>query len=441
MDLPFFRSFRFRITLLVTFIFVGVSGLVSLLVYFQLFRVLLASERRQALARAELLLEKVELQPLTIPLPTESEAIQVILETEDSVQVLFTSPQFRKFRPEEQDFYGSNPVIKVEKQATDLRELILFFSYTHTDLAQNLYFLRWLLISGILLSGLLFASFVYLACHRFLLPLQQLTEATRRLSLSAWHQPVKVPQTGDEVQQLAQTFNQMLDRIRTEVEKQNHFFASASHELRTPLAIMQTETQVRLMEGNLPDDLKTLLENQLFECKRLQQLVEDFLMVSSLRKTQLPLSLHLIPLDELLLKAVDRYTHVWHYQQLKAEISIDPRPSDFIVRGDEGKLFTVLSNLFDNASKYAPIGDQLAIRLYQNGTEEVVLEIENTLNRQLMDASRLTEAFYQTDTLAGGFGMGLWISQQIISLHQARLEILHQQERFRVSLHFPAIGE
>src|ERR1700742_797539 len=72
-------------------------------------------------------------------------------------------------------------------------------------------------------------------------------------------------------------------RIDEALQQQQNFFGSASHELKTPLAILRTELEVGLRKPGLEEGLRQLLSNQLEEISRLQEIVNEFLVVSQLR--------------------------------------------------------------------------------------------------------------------------------------------------------------
>ena len=430
-----FKSLRFRIAFLFSFIFVAVSVLAAGLVYFQIKKTLYASALQQATAQATAFAEQIETDPPLLPLPSQQEALSVTL-VGDSTLLLFVSPQLKAFMAQSPSRFNRNPVVTVQKTIDAERTLSVTYTRTDTALADTLLNIRSLLAASILLSALFSATAAFVLAKSVLRPILAITEAATRLTLTQSPLPVAIPDSQDEVQQLALAFNHMTDRLSRAVAEQNHFFASASHELRTPLAIMQAETEVRLNDKNLPPDIRQLLENQLLESKRLQRLVEDFLMVSSLRNPELALILLPLALEELVLEVTDRFSRLLPASGKQLHLSLDPEADDFIILGDRDRLFTVISNLLDNAIKYATPHDTLQLNLHKNAKSQVVLTLSNHIEQQLMEPEKLKEAFYQTDTLKNGYGMGLWIARQILERHQATFEISQQNLLFTVTLVF-----
>lgn len=438
MAVIFYKTIRFRIAVISAIIFILISTVGAVVCYILIRKTVERAAFRQTESQAYALLDRIEIDPVLIPLPQADEAARIELISSDSVQVLFESPQLKQFKITNRHNFRHNPVVHVTKLIDTETVLSVFFTSTRPEIAETLNRIAWVLGITIVFSGSIAAWLAYLAGNIFLQPIRHITEVARKIHLSERpQQVVEVPQTYDEVQQLAETFNQMLVRIGNEVEKQNHFFASASHELRTPLAILQTEIQVRLKGGNLPEDIQKLLENQLAETHRLRNLVEDFLMVSSLKNPDLLLLPTTVKMDELVLEVADRFTLLLHQRQLRLRIDLDANTDSFGVHGDASKLKTVISNLFDNSIKYAPENDLLHIKLFRNEQQKVTLIFENHYSGSGIDLDALTNAFYQTDTLASGFGMGLWISRRILELHQATLSLTNENEMFCVQIQFP----
>src|SRR5690625_962141 len=84
----------------------------------------------------------------------------------------------------------------------------------------------------------------WLVARRALVPLQQMAADTRSITGGDLAQRVSVPTTGDEVEQLGVTVNQMLERVADSIDRERAFTADASHELRTPLAILRSELEL-----------------------------------------------------------------------------------------------------------------------------------------------------------------------------------------------------
>src|SRR5207253_8878537 len=109
------------------------------------------------------------------------------------------------------------------------------------------------------------------------LSLRQVESMRRRASAISAERPgerLPVPSTGDEVQRLGETLNEMLDRLEAALERERDFVADAGHELRTPLALLRTELELALRQGTTADELREAVRWSSYEADRLSQLAE-----------------------------------------------------------------------------------------------------------------------------------------------------------------------
>ena len=89
-----------------------------------------------------------------------------------------------------------------------------------------------------------------------------------------------MPPTGDEIQRLGETLNEMLDRLEAGLERERDFVADAGHELRTPLALLRTELELALRQAQTAEELRDAVRGSSFEVDRLAQLAEDLLLIA-----------------------------------------------------------------------------------------------------------------------------------------------------------------
>src|SRR5207248_4930508 len=89
-----------------------------------------------------------------------------------------------------------------------------------------------------------------------------------------------VPPTGDELQRLGTTLNQMLERLEAALERERGFVAEAGHELRTPLSVLRTELELALRQAVSEDELREALRRASQETERLSQLAEGLLLIA-----------------------------------------------------------------------------------------------------------------------------------------------------------------
>lgn len=224
-------------------------------------------------------------------------------------------------------------------------------------------------------------------------------------------------------------------RIDESLQQQQNFFGSASHELKTPLAILRTELEVGLRKPGLEDGVRQLLSNQLEEISRLQEVVNEFLVVSQLRVGSPSLYRRPFDLSVLVVKVYNQLLPLLRQKNLEPVIRFDEEAADFIVSADEDKIRIVLLNLLENAAKYGVRDTAITCKVERSVTAgELTVEVTNTTGTETVNTENLQVAFYRSDLIQKGAGLGLWLCNEIIRLHEGRIEVSSGGHRFSVKI-------
>jgi signal transduction histidine kinase len=248
--------------------------------------------------------------------------------------------------------------------------------------------------------------------------------------------PLPVNGTLDELHELSVTINDMMHRIDESLQQQQNFFGSASHELKTPLAILRTELEVGLRKPGLEEGVRTLLSNQLEEISRLQEVVNEFLVVSQLRVGAPSLYRRPFDLSVLVVKVYNQLLPLLRQKDLEPVIRFDEEAEDFIVTADEDKIRIVLLNLLENAAKYGVRDTAITCKVERPAAaRELTVEFTNITSAETVNTEHLQVAFYRSDLIQRGAGLGLWLCNEIIRLHAGRIEVASGNHRFSVKIH------
>jgi len=224
--------------------------------------------------------------------------------------------------------------------------------------------------------------------------------------------------------------------IDESLQQQQNFFGSASHELKTPLAILRMELEVGLRKPGLEDGVRHLLSNQLEEISRLQEVVNEFLVVSQLRVGSPSLYRRPFDLSVLVVKVYNQLLPLLRQKNLEPVIRFDEEVADFVVNADEDKIRIVLLNLLENAAKYGVKDTAITCRVSRSGTTgELTVEFTNVTVAEKEITENLQVAFYRSDLIQRGAGLGLWLCNEIVRLHDGRIELSSGAHRFTVRIH------
>jgi len=157
------------------------------------------------------------------------------------------------------------------------------------------------------------------------------------------------PAARDEISRLAETLNEMLDRLQAAVEHERRFVADASHELRTPLALLRTELEVALRRPRTREALEDALRSASEETERLTRLAEDLLLIARSDAGELPLRRERVPAAEVLDVVVRRFQPLAARRGRTLDL-VDP--DGIVLDADPVRLEQALGNLVDNALAY-----------------------------------------------------------------------------------------
>src|SRR6266498_2980163 len=165
------------------------------------------------------------------------------------------------------------------------RRLVLVVGATRGDVAEALASLRYeLLIAGPIALALASAAGYVLAGFS-LRAVESMRRRAAAISAETPGDRLPVPETGDEVERLAKTLNEMLGRLEAAVARERDFVADAGHELRTPLALLRTELELALRHAHSAEELREAVRSSSQEVDRLAQLAEDLLLIARDRKS------------------------------------------------------------------------------------------------------------------------------------------------------------
>ncbi len=263
--------------------------------------------------------------------------------------------------------------------------------------------------------------------------LGKLHEATQALARRDFTVRLKIS-GNDEIAQLADTFNNMAQNLQ-EVEEQKQeleqtrrdLTAWVSHDLRTPLASIRVMIEA-MLDGVVDDEatVQRYLDNSRAEVEHLSHLIDDLFELAQLDVGHLKLNLQQASIRDLISDTLGSMTAKADQQgiTLLGNVSDDV---DMILMAPD-KIQRVLTNLIDNAIKYADRGVSVSLRAWRSG-DDVRIDIHNSGSFIPQDVlPRLFESFYRGegsrmrgDDGARGTGLGLAIARGFIEAHDGRI--------------------
>ncbi|MBT2287900.1 HAMP domain-containing histidine kinase [Paenibacillus albidus] len=224
-----------------------------------------------------------------------------------------------------------------------------------------------------------------------------------------------------EIGDLASTLNYMAQEIVRSNQIKDDFISSISHELRTPLTSIKGWSETLVSGGYDPEETRLGMGIISKESDRLIGLVEEILDFSKLQQNEMKLSIGIVNLKVLLQETI---LNVWAKAEKKRIHLLLECDEGVYVKGDANRLKQVFMNLVDNAVKFSHEDSSIALTAQQYSASEVAILVRDSgIGISEAHLTRVRDRFFQVDALNGGTGLGLAISQQLVELHNGRLEM------------------
>ena len=292
------------------------------------------------------------------------------------------------------------------------------------DMDQSLKQLRGWLTWLIPLTLMLASAVGWFLATKALGPVGHMVKKVQSIGVKDLHERLEVPDTHDELEQLAKTFNDLLLRLDRSFRRVRQFSAAAAHELRTPLSVMQGELEVTLRKARPAEEYQDILRLQLEVLGELSGIVDQLLALAHSEEGEESLEWKNIALGELVRQAVV----TWKKIAESKHISMDFREMDTLhVRGEKRLLERLVSTFLDNAVKHTPSQGNILVEISRRDGNACLLVRDNGPGILPEELPKIFDKFFtvsakrRQDNMGSGLGLGLcrWIAE----VHQGRIEV------------------
>ncbi len=321
---------------------------------------------------------------------------------------------------------GNISMLIVNVPVTEAGELFLIEMGAPTDeFEKTLHGLVVTLLSGLPFMILIVSAGGYLLVRRSLKPVENIRATAEQITFGNLSNRLPVVATGDALEHLSVTLNQMLARLEDAYQQVSRFSADASHELRTPLTIMRGELEsMTQRESGLPESLRERIGSVLEETERLSHITESLFTISRLDAGEAKAELITFDLADLVKTTTEQMSLLVEEKSIVLTVNAQQH---ILVKGDPARLKQVVVNLLDNAIKYTPDNGRIAISVSSTEHKAVLSFIDNGIGIPVDALPHIFERFYRADKVRsreqGGAGLGLSIVRAICQAHGGTVEI------------------
>ena len=265
---------------------------------------------------------------------------------------------------------------------------------------------------------------------------EAVTRTAQKISGGSLEERVPVKRRGDEIDQLAITFNQMLDRIQTLLTEIKEMSDNIAHDLRSPVARMRGLAEVTLTTSKSLSEYENMAASTVEECDRLLDMINTMLLIS---KTEAGLERPAraeVDIGALIRSACELFEPTAQDKHITLHCQA---PEKTFLLGDARMLQRMLSNVLDNAVKYTPPGGQVKVSISQANQDIVVTVHDTGVGISETDLPRIFDRFYRSDRSRSepGTGLGLSLARAVARAHGGNItvtSVLNQGSTFIITL-------
>ncbi len=253
-------------------------------------------------------------------------------------------------------------------------------------------------------------------------PLTEITDKLKRVSSENLTERVKKPNTGDEIEELAETFNTMLARISEAFDRERMLIGDLAHELKTPLATLRSGVEITLAKKRSISEYKDALTDTLIDINNISSTLKNILDLAWTRSDNARGKAEKIDFTEMAKELKEILEKLSLAKNLKINVNIEDNVE---VLGNEDKLMRALLNVIDNAVKFTPTNGTITLSLKKQGVSAIFFIKDTGVGISKKDIPHIFDRFYRgsgTEKTLGS-GLGLSIAQALVNAHQGSIDV------------------
>ena len=254
-------------------------------------------------------------------------------------------------------------------------------------------------------------------------PISEITEQVKEISSENLHLRLNDSNRSDELNELARTFNNMLDRIETSFETQNNFISNASHELRTPLTAIIGEADVVLTKPRANEEYVETLKIILQEADKLDNKTKALLFLAQTGFNGKVQKFDKVRVDQLLWDVKENLESLNPKSKIHLDMDLLPEnPMKLKVNGNIQLLHLAFSNIISNGCKYSNF-DTVTVSIGASDDFVYIVIKDNGIGIPENEIKYIYDPFFRATNTKNfeGYGIGLPLTRNIIRMHKGTL--------------------
>ena len=244
----------------------------------------------------------------------------------------------------------------------------------------------------------------------------------------------------DEIDQLGETFDEMATSLEKDLKHERRLTSDVAHELRTPLMAMLATVEA-MQDGVYPTDNEHL-ETVASETRRLARLVQQMLDLSRMENHTAPMNIEAVDMVELVRGIVNAQEPLFHERDLRLRFADETQGKMPFIKVDPDMITQCVINLMSNAMRYTPEGGWVIVTVGFDRKHLTISVSDTGIGIAKEDLSRIFGRFWRADASrareAGGLGVGLAVTKQIVERHHGFISVESELEKGTTfTIHLP----
>lgn len=308
--------------------------------------------------------------------------------------------------------------------STKGKYIIVASAENYYELHHSAFLKRTLFIS--IIAAFIISALISLYFSKYIFkPLRKITERVNQISSENLHLRLDETNKNDELNDLALTFNTMLDRIETSFETQNNFISNASHELRTPLTAIIGEADVILSKERKEEEYQEAIKIMLLEAEKLEGKTRALLFLAQTGFNGKVQKFDKIRIDQVLMDVKETLERINQNNKIQLDMSLLPENPNMIkVNGNEQLLHLAFSNIINNGCKYS---DHQTVSVALGASNNSVFVVIKDLGIGIPESELkfIYDPFFRASNTKNyeGYGIGLPLTRNIIRMHHGEIDV------------------
>lgn len=250
-----------------------------------------------------------------------------------------------------------------------------------------------------------------------------ITRTAKSITGSSLQKRVPVTGSKDELDDLASTFNQMLDRIQSLVSGIREMGDNMAHDLKSPVTRIRGAAELTLLQGENLEEFHSMAASTIEESDRLLDMINTMLVISRTRAGEGDFHFESMDLTQMIQEACDLFAPVAEDKDIAFSCHV---PGRFVVTADVTMLQRAFSNLLDNAIKYTDPGGQITVQMIKKNDSIVAIQVTDTgPGIALQFHERIFDRFFRAESsrTSPGSGLGLSFARAIVREHKGDIQV------------------